>query len=170
MPATSFKIGMHAADLTHQEEETVQETAISPENGIGQTLENVVPVKHGSTDPFLHQWMSIRTFRDMLQQARWILDASPKAYTAPVLIMHGMDDTLALPLGSIQLASQIGKQATLKLWKNAKHELHREKIAPEVFDYVLQWINRQIPESRNSIQPQVGTALNQSVKGDLINS
>ena len=114
--------------------------------------------KNSTDDPLLHQYMSVKTYYDMTRQAKEILNATASDFHVPVLVMHGVDDPLALQLGSVQLATHLGKRAQLKLWKRAKHELHRESNANEVFACVLQWIVRQLPAARAAIEKRLAEA------------
>lgn len=156
-PMATFKIGLKAADLTEKDEEEEKkaaETADTDEADENQTdaAENDTDdtswkPKHGADDPLLHQYMSIQTYCDMQQQARKILEATSFDFHVPMLVMHGVEDQLALSLGSVQLATHVGKQALLKLWKHAKHELHREECREEVFECILQWLDKQLPHA-----------------------
>ena len=181
MPMATFKIGMKSSDLTEREAEeekkkamTVPAVPVKPEEKTEEENgeENEKPEddaeeiaagedaqdKNSTDDPLLHQYMSVKTYYDMTRQAKEILNATASDFHVPVLVMHGVDDPLALQLGSVQLATHLGKRAQLKLWKRAKHELHRESIAGEVFACVLQWIVRQLPAARAAIEKRLAEA------------
>lgn len=64
------------------------------------------------------------------------------AITVPVLIMHGSDDTLADPAGSVRFSSRVGSSdRTVSIWPGCYHELHNEPEADEVLDTVIGWID-----------------------------
>ena len=45
---------------------------------------------------------------------------------APVLVMHGADDIIALPEGSQRVAEAVPGDATLKVWPGLYHFIHHE--------------------------------------------
>ena len=62
--------------------------------------------------------------------------------TAPILIMHGSDDTLADPAGSVRFSSKVGStDRTVSIWPGCFHELHNEPEADAVLATVIDWIN-----------------------------
>ncbi|MCR5714616.1 MAG: lysophospholipase [Bacteroidales bacterium] len=177
MPMATFKIGMKSSDLTEREaeeekkkamtvpavpakpEEGEEEETGNPEDGAEEkTAEEDAQDKNSTDDPLLHQYISVKTYYDMTRQAKEILNATAADFHVPVLVMHGVDDPLALQLGSVQLATHLGKRAQLKLWKRARHELHRESNNDEVFACVLQWIVKQLPAARAAIAKRLAEA------------
>ncbi|MBQ5997491.1 MAG: alpha/beta fold hydrolase [Bacteroidales bacterium] len=181
MPMATFKIGMKSSDLTAREAEEEKKKAMTvpavpvkpeekteeengeetgnPEDGAeehaaGEDAQD----KNSTDDPLLHQYISVKTYYDMTRQAKEILNATAADFHVPVLVMHGVDDPLALQLGSVQLATHLGKRAQLKLWKRARHELHRESNNDEVFACVLQWIVKQLPAARATIAKRLAEA------------
>ncbi|MEZ5380481.1 MAG: alpha/beta hydrolase [Microthrixaceae bacterium] len=72
--------------------------------------------------------------------------AEAAAVTCPVLIMHGTDDALTDPAGSLRFASQVGStDRTVSIWPGCYHELHNEPEAPEVLATVVAWISERLP-------------------------
>lgn len=62
--------------------------------------------------------------------------------TVPMLIMHGTDDTLADPVGSVRFSSAVGStDRTVSIWPGSYHELHNEPEADEVLTTVVDWID-----------------------------
>ncbi|MBR3286693.1 MAG: alpha/beta fold hydrolase [Bacteroidales bacterium] len=175
MPMATFKIGMKSSDLTEREAEEEKKKAMTvpavpakpeegeetgnPEDGAEENAaEEDAQDKNSTDDPLLHQYISVKTYYDMTRQAKEILNATAADFHVPVLVMHGVDDPLALQLGSVQLATHLGKRAQLKLWKRARHELHRESNNDEVFACVLQWIVKQLPAARAAIAKRLAEA------------
>ena len=175
MPMATFKIGMKSSDLTEREAEEEKKKAMTvpavpakpeegeetgnPEDGAEENAaEEDAQDKNSTDDPLLHQYISIKTYYDMTRQAKEILNATAADFHVPVLVMHGVDDPLALQLGSVQLATHLGKRAQLKLWKRARHELHRESNNDEVFACVLQWIVKQLSAARAAIAKRLAEA------------
>ena len=62
--------------------------------------------------------------------------------TLPLLIMHGADDRLTDPAGSIAVyGAAASADKTLKLWPGLRHEIFNEPEGPEVIAYVIAWLN-----------------------------
>jgi len=62
--------------------------------------------------------------------------------TVPVLIMHGSDDTLADPAGSVRFSSAVGSSdRTVSIWPGCYHELHNEPEADDVLTTIIDWID-----------------------------
>ena len=62
--------------------------------------------------------------------------------TVPVLIMHGSDDTLADPAGSVRFSSAVGSSdRTVSIWPGCYHELHNEPEAEDVLKTIVDWID-----------------------------
>ncbi len=65
--------------------------------------------------------------------------------TVPVLIMHGSDDTLAAPAGSVQFSSEVGSSdRTVSIWPGCYHELHNEPEAADVLNTIVDWIDAHL--------------------------
>ncbi len=62
--------------------------------------------------------------------------------TVPILIMHGTDDTLADPAGSVRFSSKVGSSdRTVSIWPGCYHELHNEPEADDVLNTIVSWID-----------------------------
>lgn len=62
--------------------------------------------------------------------------------TMPLLVMHGADDKLTDPAGSIAVYSAAASaDKTLKLWPGLRHEIFNEPESPEVIEYVIAWLD-----------------------------
>ncbi len=60
----------------------------------------------------------------------------------PLLVMHGADDKLTDPAGSIAVYSAAASaDKTLKLWPGLRHEIFNEPESPEVIEYVIAWLD-----------------------------
>ena len=63
--------------------------------------------------------------------------------TLPLLIMHGAEDKLTNPQGSIALHEQArSADKTLKLWPGLRHEIFNEPEQAEVIGYLREWLDR----------------------------
>jgi alpha-beta hydrolase superfamily lysophospholipase len=57
--------------------------------------------------------------------------------------MHGSDDTSTSPLASAEFASKT-TMADLKIWEGGYHELHNETFREDVFNCIIEWIEKRI--------------------------
>ena len=72
--------------------------------------------------------------------------------TLPLLIMHGAEDKLTDPQGSVQLYEQArSADKTLKLWPGCRHELYNEPEKDEVIDFELGWLDEHVQRSQHAL-------------------
>ena len=68
-------------------------------------------------------------------------------FKPPLLIMHGKADRNTYASGSVEfakLAGETNKDVTLKLWEGMYHELHNEPEQKEVFETMIEWLDRHL--------------------------
>ncbi len=92
-------------------------------------------------DPLVHGKISVRLFNIAVNAANYALANAAKLKVRTLLI-HGKDDKIISPRGSIEFAANNGK-VELKIFEGGYHELHNEPFKSEVFDYILKWINKK---------------------------
>lgn len=63
----------------------------------------------------------------------------------PTLVMHGTADRLAAHSGSEDLVKHGGSNLTYRAWEGFYHELHNEPRQAEVLQYMLDWVEEQLP-------------------------
>jgi alpha-beta hydrolase superfamily lysophospholipase len=65
---------------------------------------------------------------------------------APLLVMHGEDDVIALPEGSKRLAAGVSGDVTLKLWPGLYHFIHHEPDGAKerVLAFAADWLDAHI--------------------------
>ena len=97
-------------------------------------------VEKYKTDPLVHGKISVRLFDDSLASAKYSL-AHASELKIPVLMLHGSDDMLTSPEGSLEFAGKT-KMVELKIWDGGYHELHNEPFKDEVFKYIMDWIKK----------------------------
>ena len=112
-------------------------------------------VKHLSTDisvveaytkdPLVHNKMSAKLFVDIFKAAKFAIEKAMLLPT-PTLVMHGEADQITSPEGSKEFAVKNAEMITLKLWPGMYHEIHNEVDKELVFNYELDWINRQLAD------------------------
>ncbi len=123
---------------------------------IGPNL-TLLPERHGllSRDPEVERKKKLDPLntnrKTTLGSARALLIAGEETQkelrqlSLPLLVMHGGDDTLTFPSGSrlvIERAASTDK--TLKIWPGLRHEIFNEPEGPEVFAYMIDWLNQRI--------------------------
>jgi alpha-beta hydrolase superfamily lysophospholipase len=101
-----------------------------------------VVVDNYVSDPLVHNKISVSLFHSAISAAGYSLN-NAENLKVPLLLMHGSDDLITSPGGSLELASKT-KMAELKIWDGGYHELHNEPFKDEVFSYIVKWIEKQI--------------------------
>jgi alpha-beta hydrolase superfamily lysophospholipase len=56
--------------------------------------------------------------------------------------MHGAEDGITSPAGTVELSKITEGDVTLKLWKGMYHEIHNEIDKQEVLNFMLDWIKK----------------------------
>lgn len=100
-------------------------------------------VKAYENDSLTHDRFTFGFGKSMLGIGQWTLEHA-KEFSLPLLLMHGRDDSICDPSGSIEFAAAVKEKCTLVLWDNAFHELHNEPIKKDVFKTITAWIGKQI--------------------------
>jgi acylglycerol lipase len=98
-------------------------------------------VEKYKNDPLVHGKISVSLFHGAMSAAKYSLDHASDL-KVPTLLMHGSDDQLCSPEGSREFASKNSK-VDLKIWNGGYHELHNEPFKEEVFEFIINWINKK---------------------------
>ncbi|MCX6301468.1 MAG: lysophospholipase [Bacteroidia bacterium] len=99
-------------------------------------------VEKYAADPLVHDRISLSLFHSAMSSAAHSL-AHAGELEVPLLLVHGSDDKICSPEGSRIFASKTSL-AELKIWEGGYHELHNEPFKKEVFDFILNWINKKL--------------------------
>ena len=99
------------------------------------------------TDPIVHGKISVSLFLGAMNAAHYSLQHASEL-KVPTLLIHGSDDHICSPEGSRQFAAA-SPMVDLKIWENGYHELHNEPFRMEVFEYIMNWINKPKPGRQN---------------------
>ncbi len=94
------------------------------------------------SDPLVHGKISVNLFTGIMKSSRYCL-AHASDLNVPLLLLHGSDDMICAPSGSIEFAAK-AKMAELKIWENGYHELHNEPFKAEFFEYIMNWLNARL--------------------------
>lgn len=97
-------------------------------------------VKKYQNDPLVHDKISMRTALSLIEKADF-LDNYAGKMPIPTLLMHGAEDKITSPQGTINFAKRVQGDVTFKLWNGMVHEIHNEPSKQEVFKFVLEWMN-----------------------------
>jgi len=114
---------------------------VKSELDAGGLSHNKVVAEEYLHDPLVHNSILPRLFFEIEENGK---RASRSIYkiNVPLLVMHGTAD----PISSIRLTRDFvlnaGNLTTYREWPGAFHELHNETMEKEVFNYVLEWLNR----------------------------
>jgi alpha-beta hydrolase superfamily lysophospholipase len=95
------------------------------------------------TDPLVHNQISLGAGASILLNAHSILQSKP-TNALPVLVMHGALDRICFPKGSEELAKLFGSASTIKIWANMYHEIHHEVNKNLVWDFTIEWIQKNV--------------------------
>jgi acylglycerol lipase len=93
-------------------------------------------------DPMIHGKISLSLFHMMMGASDYSLSHASELLI-PALFVHGSDDKICSPKGSMEFADKTG-MAELKIWNGGWHELHNEPFKQDVFDFILNWINKKL--------------------------
>jgi alpha-beta hydrolase superfamily lysophospholipase len=97
------------------------------------------------TDPLVHDRTTLGFGKIMLGVIRWTLTHVAE-FPLPLLLMHGKEDRVAFPAGSIEVAAVLKERATLVLWEDMFHEIHNEPGKVEVFKTMTMWLDARLRE------------------------
>ncbi len=100
-------------------------------------------VEDYKNDPLVHNKMSMGFGKIMLGVNSVTLKHAGE-FPLPLLLMHGKNDLLSFPSGSIEFAAPLGEKCTLVLWKDAWHELHNEPISMDVLKSMTNWMGNRL--------------------------
>jgi alpha-beta hydrolase superfamily lysophospholipase len=73
--------------------------------------------------------------------------ARAKEFPVPLLMIHGKADKITYFSGSedfAKLVREAGGDVTLKLWDGLYHEAHNEPEKAEVFQFMIEWLDRHL--------------------------
>ena len=93
-------------------------------------------------DPLIHGKVSLRVALNMLRTGK-ILQTYSGPFPLPLYLMHGTDDGITDPEGSIAFHKRIEGDVTFKLWDAAFHELHQEPEKEDILSGILTWMEER---------------------------
>ncbi len=136
MTPSAFKVGLAKA-VRNILPGLVQSTGLDA-NSISQMSDEV---KAYTSDPLVHDKISVATFTCVYKAGLWILNNASKLQT-PLLIIHGTGDKITSHNASVEFVEKAGELAQIKLWEGLYHETHHEKEREEIFNYIMSWLDK----------------------------
>lgn len=95
-------------------------------------------------DPLVEKKISIGLM-NMMPEGINYLKENANLFTAPVLIMHGLEDGLVSEEDSRMFFSEIASEdKSLRIYAKLMHELFNEPIYDEIFDEVVLWLDKHV--------------------------
>ena len=94
-------------------------------------------------DPLVHEKISARLFVSLYETGLWALEHAAE-FPLPLLLMHGSLDPITSPKASQEFAKRAGDKVTLKIWNDLFHEIHNEAAQAEVFQFMSDWLDKQL--------------------------
>jgi alpha-beta hydrolase superfamily lysophospholipase len=97
-------------------------------------------------DPLVHGRISVSLFVSTMNAGEHSLKHASEL-KVPTLLLHGSDDRICSPQASREFASK-SPMVDLKIWDGGYHELHNEPFKDEVFRFIMSWLRRPNPRSK----------------------
>jgi alpha-beta hydrolase superfamily lysophospholipase len=98
-----------------------------------------------TSDPLVHNKISVRLALGMLQAGEWAL-AHAAEFPLPLLLVHGTADILTSAKASEEFAAKApSERCTLKLWQGFFHETHNEPEKAAVLGFMVDWLQKHAP-------------------------
>jgi len=92
-------------------------------------------------DPLVHDRATVGLAKNSFDAIDWVYDNASN-FDIPLLLMQGTEDRITFPEGSEEFANRVHCEYTLKLWPGLYHELHNEPEKEQVFEYLVEWLNK----------------------------
>jgi acylglycerol lipase len=96
--------------------------------------------KSSDTDKLMHHKISVRLFNELKRAASDVLER-PSRLSIPMFFAHGTADNVTDFGTTRQLSEKIGENASFYGAKNARHELHCEPVAEDLFFFLTSWLS-----------------------------
>ena len=94
-------------------------------------------------DPLVHNQVGAELGLSLLESGKWLLQNHGPT-PCPLLLMHGQDDQITDPEGSIRLGQNLTGDVTVKIWPTLYHEIHNEPEQMDVLAYTWNWIEERL--------------------------
>ncbi len=92
-------------------------------------------------DELVHNKVSSELGLALIERGHWLVESNRKT-NIPLLLMHGAEDGITSPEGTVELSKMTEGDVSLKIWKDMYHEIHNEIDKQAVLGYILNWIEK----------------------------
>ncbi len=104
--------------------------------------ENSELVQNYIDDPLIHDKITPAGFINIRNAGLWAIE-NANSLKLPTLLMQEFGDRITSFEASKRFAKIAGNICSFKEWKGNYHELHNESFSDEVFNYIINWIEKQ---------------------------
>ncbi|MDR1851453.1 MAG: lysophospholipase, partial [Propionibacteriaceae bacterium] len=119
------------------------QTYVANELGAGVCSDPAVVEKYNA-DPLVEKQISVGLMQSFEGGINY-LKQNAAQFTAPALILHGLQDGLVSPLDSMQMLQEIGSvDRSLRIYSGMMHEIFNEFDKDLVIADVLNWLNARV--------------------------
>lgn len=101
-------------------------------------------IKAYRNDPLVHDRISFSMGKEAIKAIEYIY-GNAEQINIPILLLHGTGDRITYESGSTELCRLVKGDCTLKVWEGYYHELHNEPEKDLVFNFLAEWLNKQLP-------------------------
>ena len=98
-------------------------------------------VRAYTRDALVNDRLSARLGIEILNAGLWAIEHASE-WTLPLLLMQGGADHIVSVEACREFAAKAGAHCDFKLWDGCYHEIHNEPEKEAVFDFLLEWLNR----------------------------
>lgn len=96
-----------------------------------------------ASDPLVHDKISLKLFFE-IEAAGEKASKSIYKINVPILVMHGSGDRITSFQSTKEFVMNASNRTTFKEWPGCYHELHNDIGNEEVFQYMLNWLDKTI--------------------------
>lgn len=121
-------------------------------NGIKpKSLSHREKEKHSAKDPYMHPWISMRTFVEVHEAGYYALrHAADLRY--PLLLLHGSEDNVTSAEASREFARSAKDNCSIIIYEGLYHEVHNEPRNEEIFSDVVSWLDSNLSLADSSTE------------------
>lgn len=110
-----------------------------------QLMDDPVEQQILDNDPLFHRRVSLRLGAALIDSGKWAISNAHRL-SIPLMVSHGLKDTITLPEGSRQFASRAGHHCQLQLLEDHLHESFRDQRRHEVIQLYVDFLNSLSPK------------------------
>ncbi|WP_462319588.1 alpha/beta hydrolase [Marinilabilia sp.] len=101
-------------------------------------------------DSLMHGFISLRLFNELNKSAQEPMERSSRL-SIPVFFAHGTNDEITDFETTRKLAEKLSESATFYAAPDARHEIHREPVADNLFENISNWMEYALKDIEHAI-------------------